>query len=60
MDMFFAAVAMRDDPSLIGKPIAVGHCAFESLASVLAALREAAHLHVPAGWRHGHDLNSQL
>ena len=44
MDMFFAAVAMRDDPSLIGKPIAVGNCAFESSASVLATLREAAHL----------------
>ena len=58
--MFFAAVAMRDNPSLVGKPIAVGNCVLESFASVLAALREAANLHALAGWRHGHDLNSQL
>jgi len=33
MDMFFAAVAMLDDPSLIGKPIAVGGMSMISTAN---------------------------
>ena len=36
MDQFFAAVAMRDDPSLVGKPIAVGGNAMISTANYTA------------------------
>ena len=33
LDMFFAAVAMRDDPSLVGKPVAVGGMGMLSTAN---------------------------
>ena len=36
MDQFFAAVAMRDDPSLVGKPVAVGGDAMISTANYTA------------------------
>lgn len=36
MDQFFAAVAMRDDPSLVGKPVAVGGMQMISTANYVA------------------------
>jgi len=33
MDMFYAAVAMHDNPSLVGKPIAVGGMSMISTAN---------------------------